>query len=303
MRPEINWDSVFQNINNITGLPLHFSRGKWYGSCYIDGTPHNRQDKTVAYMTENGIRILEQGGDNISLLAWMIKFGDCKNWAEAYSRLRADTGSTVIHQLPERKWIELPLRYVDSVEVGRRNGQCNLFEFLASKFGHERVCEIWDKYHVGSKALRSGEIATVFWYLDSYGRCCHDKVMLYRKDGHRDKEYGGGRKYKVGDGYRGRTYFGSHLLGEHKGRIALLESEKSALIASLAYPETLWLATGGGSMLREVKKNFLLYPDFDTCGLTWIDRYPSQCVKWWERYPDVEKGMDIADIILRKYDK
>lgn len=298
-REEINWQSVFQLLPTLTGLPLRFERGKWYGACYINGEKHSRLDKTVAYLRKDGIGLLEQGGESTSLVSWLVRYGGCAGYKEAFEHIRSGTSGYISPPTFVRTWVEPPLRYVSDSEVGVRDGDCALRKFLTSRFGTERVTEVWDKYRVGSKVLRGGSVATVFWYLDSQGRCCHDKVMLYNEWGRRNKDYGGTRKYKVGDGFRGRTYFGSHLLQEHKGRVGVLESEKSALIMSLAYPDTLWLATGGASMLREVDKDWKLWGDYDTAGLYWIDRYPSQCVKWWEKYDGVEKGMDIADIILR----
>lgn len=299
MRQEIDWSSVFQNLANITGLPLRFERGKWYGACYLNGEAHCRWNKTVAYVVKDGIRILEQGGENLSLLKWLLQYGGCHTWAEAFERIRSGSSWALPVRNEVNTWVEPPLKYVPNGEVGICQGECALKKFLSVRFGVERVSEVWDRYRVGSKVLRSGEIATVFWYIDKEGRCCHDKVMLYGENGRRSKEYGGGRRFKVGDGYRGRSYFGSHLLGGHNGRIAVVESEKSALIMSLAHPDTLWLATGGASMLREVGRDWKLWRDFDSAGLRWQDMYPNQSVKWWEVYSDVEKGMDIADIILR----
>lgn len=300
MQNEINYISAFQAIPAITGLPVQLSRGKWYGACYIDGSPHDRWNKTVIYLVKDGIRILEQGGDNLSLSRWLVEYGDCGDYAAAFARIRAGSGGVPLTG-NARTWVEPTLKYVDAKECGSSAGECNLKLFLIDKFGLSRTAEVWSRYGVGSKILRTGDMATVFWYVDEQGRCCHDKVMLYGLDGRRNKEYGGGRKYKVGDGFRGKTYFGSHLLGAHKGKVFLVESEKSAL--ALACNDTrgdLFLATGGASMLREVRSDWRLYSDFDTAGMCWMDRYPSQCVRWWERYSDAEKGMDIADVILRE---
>ena len=64
--------------------------------------------------------------------------------------------------------------------------------------------------------------------------------------------------------------FGEHLLKMYPDKVvALVESEKSALIASGVYPEYIWLATGGKSQLSIDKlkvlkgRTVIMFPDVD----------------------------------------
>ncbi len=66
--------------------------------------------------------------------------------------------------------------------------------------------------------------------------------------------------------------FGEHLLSEPQEQnktVALVESEKSAVIASAIMPEYIWLATGGKSQLKAEKlatlrgRNIIAFPDVD----------------------------------------
>ena len=64
--------------------------------------------------------------------------------------------------------------------------------------------------------------------------------------------------------------FGEHLLKMYPTKvIALVESEKSALIASGVYPDYIWLATGGKSQLSIDKlkvlqgRTVVMFPDVD----------------------------------------
>ena len=64
--------------------------------------------------------------------------------------------------------------------------------------------------------------------------------------------------------------FGEHLLKMYPTKVvALVESEKSALIASAVYPDYIWLATGGKSQLSIDKlkvlqgRTVVMFPDVD----------------------------------------
>lgn len=64
--------------------------------------------------------------------------------------------------------------------------------------------------------------------------------------------------------------FGEHLIKMYPDKtVALVESEKSALIASGVYPEYIWLATGGKSQLSIDKlkvlkgRTVVMFPDVD----------------------------------------
>ena len=68
------YPTLFQSID--IALPEHeFKRypGGWKSKTYLDGSPHkNRADKTVISKNAPG-RILEQGGDNLSLIDYVIR--------------------------------------------------------------------------------------------------------------------------------------------------------------------------------------------------------------------------------------
>ena len=62
--------------------------------------------------------------------------------------------------------------------------------------------------------------------------------------------------------------FGEHILNENKSKnIAIVESEKTAIICSIYFPHVVWLASGGLTNITENKlecvlnKNVTLYPD------------------------------------------
>ena len=149
----------------------------------------------------------------------------------------------------------------------------NLYQFLKTNIGRSAASELMQRYNVGSSKHWTG--ATVFWQVDISGRIRTGKVMLYNPEN--------GRRIKEPHNYitwvhsllkkekfnLKQCLFGEHLLPSDSHRtVALVESEKSALIASHFLPQYLWLATGGknGAFNREAmsvlrNRQVLLFPD------------------------------------------
>ena len=77
-----------------TALPEHsFKRsrgGDWMSSAYLDGTKHKRAEKTVITKKAPG-RILEQGGDNISLVDYVMR-RDSVSFIDAIKTLATAAG-------------------------------------------------------------------------------------------------------------------------------------------------------------------------------------------------------------------
>jgi hypothetical protein len=128
-------------------------------------------------------------------------------------------------------------------------------------------------------ATRKQEV--IFWQIDIQGRVRSGKIMKYGPDGHRVKDEGGvnwvhSRMMKQGllpqDWELTQCLFGEHLLNwpEHRDKVvALVESEKSALIGAACFPNYVWLATGGKSQFSPEKmkvlkgRTVILFPDVD----------------------------------------
>lgn len=123
---------------------------------------------------------------------------------------------------------------------------------------------------------------TFFFQIDIQGRCRTGKVMKYDPNtGHRIKDEAiGGRITWVhslmkrsgalkADWELTQCLFGEHLLTKYPGRtVALVESEKTAVICSALMPEYVWLATGGKSQLGDKlnvlqQRTIIAFPDVD----------------------------------------
>ena len=106
--------------------------------------------------------------------------------------------------------------------------------------------------------------------------------------------------------------FGEHLLTDQQTPVAIVESEKTAIIASGFIPEYVWLATGGMYNLNKDKLRSLqshkvvLYPDlmaFDKWqkiadGLPYVT--VSDMLERRATKADRTAGLDLADYLLRE---
>ena len=149
--------------------------------------------------------------------------------------------------------IAVPTSYIDK-NIVRQSLKCystnRLYQFLVSQLGESSAMTLMEKYQIGSSKHWDG--ATVFWQIDHKNRVRTGKIMLYNAEtGKRIKEPYNHVTWvhsvlHKGDYNLKQCFFGEHLLSENKMRpIALVESEKTALIASYYLPQYLWLASGG----------------------------------------------------------
>lgn len=167
----------------------------------------------------------------------------------------------------------VPFDYV----VNSFSRENNFFRFLRNECHVSEVDleRLQCRYLVGS--TRNG--STIYWQLDFNGNVRTGKIMQYDdKTGHRVKD-----AYSVDwvhsklmrmDKLTANFTLSQCLFGEHQlhsdninNVVAIVESEKSALLGSLVYPEYTWLATGGKCNLTPCKtsalvnRTVILFPD------------------------------------------
>ena len=118
----------------------------------------------------------------------------------------------------------------------------------------------------------------VFWQIDDHQQVHAGKVMYYQSDCHRDKEHHPTwihclMKDKLPQNYEFQPcLFGLHLLGAGGGLIAIVESEKSAVILSEKFPDFVWLSCGGLQSFKPhllaplVNYKVIIFPDTDPTG-------------------------------------
>lgn len=157
------------------------------------------------------------------------------------------------------------------VEQTLRNYNRNNFvRFLAKLFGGTTANELVKRYCIGTASHWPG--ATIFWQLDYHDRARAGKVMLYNATtGKRVKEPYNHITWVhtlLNAGNAKQCLFGEHLLATDPHKIvALVESEKTAIIGSAMEPNYIWLAASGLDGLNPNKCKVLqerevrLYPD------------------------------------------
>lgn len=129
-----------------------------------------------------------------------------------------------------------------------------LTDLLLRVYPQSRVMTALERYHIGFNGFNTGAMgdALIYWQIDEKNRIVNAKKMYYKSDGHRDKKMPPLVMYPGNP----QCLFGLHLLADaHPDKpVAIVESEKSALIMSMAKPEYLWMACGS---LNNFNENFL----------------------------------------------
>lgn len=152
----------------------------------------------------------------------------------------------------------------------------NFVQYLLNTFDFDVVYQLICRYRIGTARHWNG--ATIFWQIDTEGFVRTGKVMLYNTEtGKRVKKpfshitwvhtlltpQVNGEEFKLK-----QCLFGEHLLKQYPDKdVAIVESEKTAIIASAYNDSCIWLAAGSINNLNiEICKplqgrTVILYPD------------------------------------------
>ena len=187
----------------------------------------------------------------------------------------------------------------------------NFLQFLTKHFCPIDVAYTIDKYRLGD--AKDGKI--IYWQIDDSGRIRTGKMMLYDPNtGKRVKNQPNAfdwvHRHVKNPFQLDQCLFGLHI-SEDKP-IAIVESEKSAVIANLTMPKYTWMATGGKQNFRLMEavkgRNVTLFPDLGA-----YDQWSGHAAKYGFKISRVlediatpeerEKGLDIADYIFNDLKK
>lgn len=204
----------------------------------------------------------------------------------------------------------------------------HLVTYLRRLFGTTNTERLIAKYLIGT--AKKWEGASVFWQVDMEGKVRSGKIMLYNPEtGKRVREPFSHvtwvhSELKLPDYELKQCFFGEHLLRDKTMPVAIVESEKTAIISSVYLPEFIWLAAGSISNLNAEKcailkgRKVMLFPDlngFDKwknkamelsrdVSLSLSDSLSLSVSDLLERNAnkaDREQGYDMADYLV-KYD-
>lgn len=198
----------------------------------------------------------------------------------------------------------------------------NLIVWLRQLVGDAATVEAINRYCIGSTKKNQ----TVFWQIDTHGKVHAGKIMLYNStNGHRVKNGGTAAITWVHTACNIQQFnlqqclFGGHLLKltDVSTPVCIVESEKTAVIASVYLPQFVWLATGGCNNLSEklwrnslIRRRVVLFPDLDK-ATKWndimilkmrpagIDVSISRFAEGIANEAERQSGCDIADFLIK----
>jgi hypothetical protein len=145
--------------------------------------------------------------------------------------------------------------------------------YLYSHYDKNEVNATIDKYQVGTS--NRFNYSTVFWQMDNTGNIRSGKIMAYDiTTGKRVKKEDGSpliswahTALNIPDFNLNQCLFGLHLLSESIKQVAIVESEKTAVIMSIEFPQYTWMATASLNgfkydLLEPLKnKEIIAFPD------------------------------------------
>jgi len=198
--------------------------------------------------------------------------------------------------------------------------QNNFIQYLISLFGEQVTASLIAKYFIGTSKHWPG--STIFWQIDILGRIRSGKIMLYHSDtGKRVKNpyphiTWVHKILNLNDYELKQCFFGEHLLTRDPRRpIGIVESEKTAIIATGYMPNLIWLAAGNKEGLTSIDKckvlqgrKVTLFPDLNAFKL-WADKARplsaiasvrvSDLLETKATIEEKQNGLDLADYLIR----
>ena len=182
-------------------------------------------------------------------------------------------------------------------------------QFLFSEYDNVVVYDIIRKYRIGTSKLFGGSV--VFWQIDDQGFVRSGKIMNYdSKTGKRSKGISWVHKQINKPNFHlSQCLFGLHLINDEVKKVAVVESEKTAILFNIERPDYLWLATGSlanfkHELLEPIKgRTIKAFPDkggyekwSKVANICNNEGFIIEVSRILER-EDVKSGDDIADYL------
>lgn len=221
---------------------------------------------------------------------------------------------------------EKPTSYIDNANLtltlNKDRNQNHLFQYLEKRFGNVYADILFRRYLIGSSNKWPG--ASVFWQMDIEQKIRAGKIMLFDQDsGRRVKEPFNHiswvhKELKIEKEFNlKQCFFGEHILKHEPGiPVAIVESERTAIICYTHFPEYIWLAAGSlhGLNIEKCKvlrgREVVLFPDLGKGYEIWekkaveirqalgLNIKVNYCLAQ-KAYTDNDKGLDLADYLMR----
>lgn len=205
----------------------------------------------------------------------------------------------------------------------------NFVKNLITLFGVEVTSEVVNRYFIGTSKhkFRNADFpnyisetgATVFWQIDVKGKIRTGKIMLYNPlTGKRIKQPFNHiswvhKAINQPEFNLKQCFFGEHLLIDKTKPVAIVESEKTAIIASIYLPQFVWVAFGGiGFNIEKFSilkgRKITLFPDLNAFEKwntkakelsTLAEITVSDLLERKASEVERKQGLDLADYLIR----
>ena len=196
----------------------------------------------------------------------------------------------------------------------------NLVDFLFKQFEKKKTTKVLSDYKVGTSKKWKG--ATIFWQIDEKQKVRSGKIIHYNpENGKRIKEPFPRIAWVHKELEKLNTLpknfelkqclYGEHLFTHPSYSdkiVAVVESEKTALIMAINYPKYLWLSCGSINGIKTtlfnpiINKRVVLFPDKE-CFELWAEKAISLNKNGFNLQVsslieglNIAKGLDIADL-------
>nr|WP_241974213.1 DUF6371 domain-containing protein [Winogradskyella wandonensis] len=245
-----------------------------------------------------------------------VSIGRCDRESKCGFHSKPNGNKTIVN-IHSINSVAEPTCHNDDVIAYYSNNYCNnnFVKYLLQYFSSQQIAAAIKKYFVATSNHWNG--ATIFWQVDHNMNIMAGKVMLYdSQTGKRVKKpyphiNWMHKVIPVNNFVLQQCLFGIHNLYDYEygSTICIVESEKTAIILSILFPQYLWLATGSKSNFKEAllrplrKYKVIVYPDnlefscWEKKSIEFRNKgYNILCSALLES-EDVSRGDDLIDLI------
>ncbi len=226
--------SVFRDEKNASSNLFQASSGTWYYKDFADGN------------------------ENLNAIDFIAKANNC-DFKEALKQAAefSNLAPLNIEKVPMPKTVVLwpsPKVATDAMRISNTP-----FHNFALQLGV--TAEHLEKWNVGGYLDKENRLWTCFLFVDRDGKLYNRKSVLYGSNGKRDKDF---FPRSITGRNPGEVYqfclFGEHLFDVNKSLTVVVESEKTAILASFFYPQYNWIASRGqnGAQKNEFLRSGIL---------------------------------------------
>ena len=243
-------------------------------------------------------------------------FADNKDYTQVYKPQQKKIAP------PPKPMFTIPIEQLDATLTQYDSN--NFALILLKLFDYNEAVKLLTLYEIGTSKKWDG--ANIFWQIDANGIVRTGKIMLYNIETNKRVKQpydhiSWVHKDILTDSHELRQcFFGEHLINQFKTKtIAIVESEKSAIICTYFLPEFVWLAAGNinGLSIEKFKvlngRKVVLFPDLGKANDIWQQKANEfkniaevSISDYLQRIATKEQqsnGLDLADYLIETITK